>query len=86
MDFVTLLHRFHHSIQFTIEMEKEGRLLFLDILLIRKLGGTLGQTGYRKPTHTNLYMKSLSHHHPAQKWATLSSLAYRAVNVPDKEH
>lgn len=85
-DFVTFLNSFHHSIKFTTELEKEGRHPFLDILLIRKSNGTLVQTIYRKPTHTNLYISSLSHHHPAPKWAALSILVYTAINVANKEH
>ena len=41
------------SIQFTVELEKDGLLPFLDILIKRKSDGSLDITVYRKPTHTD---------------------------------
>lgn len=41
---------------------------------------------YRKPTHGNLYVNNLSHHHLTQKHATLFPLVYRAVNIEDEDH
>ena len=42
------------SIKFTVEVEKEGSLPFLDALLQRKDDGNLDVTVYRKPMHTVL--------------------------------
>jgi hypothetical protein len=33
---------------------------------------------YRKPTHTNLYLNSSSHHHPPNKHAVLCTLVHKA--------
>lgn len=54
--FVTFLNTLHGNIKFTMEVENEGRLLFLDVLIIKKPDGTLGHTLLRKATHTNLYL------------------------------
>jgi hypothetical protein len=57
-------------IKFMMEKE-EGHLPFLDIDNYRKLDDdSLGHKIYRKPTRTNLYLRWVSHHHPAneQSW------------------
>ena len=53
---------FHHHvnkiepcIQFTLEVEKEGQLPFLDVLMKRESDGTVSTTVYRKQTHTDKY-------------------------------
>ena len=48
--------------QFTVEVERDGSLPFLDTLLQRKKAGSLGVTVYRKPTHTDHYLDFQSHH------------------------
>jgi hypothetical protein len=44
----------HPNILFAMEIEKDGRLPFLDILIHRRKDGKLGHSVYRKPTHTDL--------------------------------
>jgi hypothetical protein len=61
--------RNHVNIQFTMETENDGHLPFLDIDTYRKLCSPVGHKVYRKPTHTNLYLNSNSHHHPSNKEA-----------------
>ena len=56
------LNRIRPSIQFTLELEKDGSLPFLDTHLRRKVDGTLDVTVYRKPTHTDRYLNFRSHH------------------------
>ena len=41
------------TIQFTVEVERDGSLLFMDILLRRKDDGSLDGMVCRKPTHTD---------------------------------
>jgi hypothetical protein len=73
----------HPSITFTMKVEENGQLPFLDILICRKEDGILGHTVYRKPTHTDLYLNGQSHHHPSQKAAVLSTLVHRAKLISD---
>ena len=44
------------SIKFTYEVEQDGKLPFLDILLERTDSGGLKLSIYRKPTHTDQYL------------------------------
>ena len=81
--FLTHMNGLHPNIRFTMEIEKDGELPFLDILVYKKQNGGLGHKVYRKPTHTNLYLNGGSHHHPAQKQAVISSLIHRARNISD---
>ena len=50
-DLLHHLNSIHHSIQFTVEVEREGTLPFLDTRLHRRESGDLDITVYRKPTH-----------------------------------
>ena len=51
------------SIRFTYEEETEGKLPFLDTLIVKKEDGTVKLLVYRKPTHTYQYLNYKSHHH-----------------------
>ena len=50
-----LLNSFHSNIKFTIEIEAENKIAFLDILLIRNKD-LVNTTVYRKKTNTDLYI------------------------------
>ncbi|KYN11910.1 hypothetical protein ALC57_15926 [Trachymyrmex cornetzi] len=63
--FLVFLNKQHPNIHFTIDIEENGKLPFLDVLVFKKADGTLGHQVYRKPTHTNRYLHAEWHHHPA---------------------
>ena len=69
------------TIKFTMELEKDGTLPFLDTKLTRREGGTLDVTVFRKPTHTDRYLHFSSHHPASAKRAAVRSLFDRARNV-----
>jgi predicted GIY-YIG superfamily endonuclease len=79
------LNSFHHSIQFTLEEEMNNELAFLDVLIYRHPNGHLGHKVYRKPTHTDEYLKFHSYHHKSQKISVIDSLFNRALRICDKE-
>jgi hypothetical protein len=83
--FLNHMNEQHRSIKFTMEMEKDGTLPFLDILIYRKEDGSLGHRVYRKPTHTNLYLNGRSHHHPSQRRGVISTLLHRARSIANEE-
>ena len=84
-NFLEHLNGLHKNIQFTMEIEENGRLPFLDIDIYKRKDGSLGHKVYRKRTHTNLYLHQLSHHHPANKHSVLSSLIHRAHALCDQD-
>jgi hypothetical protein len=64
-EFLDHLNNIHPNIKFTMEVEKNPSLPFLDVLVSRRPDSSLGHTVYRKPTHTDLYLHAKSAHHPA---------------------
>ena len=52
------------TIKFTVELEKDGTLAFLDTLLRRNDDGSLDVTIYRKPVHTDWYL-NIQPRHPS---------------------
>jgi hypothetical protein len=49
-----------------MKIEDNGALPFLDVLVTRRLDGTLGHTVYRQPTHTDLHLHAKPEHDPAR--------------------
>jgi hypothetical protein len=82
-DFLQHLNNSHKSIEFAMEAEQNRTLPFVDVLVSRRLDGTLGHTVYRKSTHTDLYLYAKSEHHPAQKRAVLTTLIRRANSTSE---
>ena len=74
-----LLHHLNvcPTIKFTMELEKDGFLSFLNTKLAQREDGTLGVTVFRKQTHTDRY----SHHPVSAKRTAVRSLFDRARNV-----
>ena len=64
-EFLTHLNNQEPTIRFTMELETQGHLPFLDTGLQRRMNGELIISVYRKPTHTDRYLQFHSHH-PAQ--------------------
>ncbi|XP_018401785.1 PREDICTED: uncharacterized protein LOC108778952 [Cyphomyrmex costatus] len=60
--FLNFLNNQHTNIRFTTEIEENGMLPFLDVLVTKKTDNTLGHQVYRKPTHTDRYLHAESHH------------------------
>ena len=84
--FLVHLNNQSDHIKFTMEIEENNCLPFLDVLLTRKTDGTIAWQVYWKKTHIDKYLQADSHHHPSQKLGILNTLAIRAVRIADKEH
>ena len=84
--FLIHLNKQHPNIRFTIDIEENGKLPFLDVLVSKEANGTLGHQVYRKTTHTDRYLHAESHHHPAQKQSVINSLVHRAFAISDRGH
>ena len=73
------------DIQFTREVEEDGKLPFLDCLVSRD-ENTLRTTVYRKPTHTDRLLDESSYNPTSHKATTIKTLTRRAqlvCNTPD---
>ena len=66
------LNSIHSNIKFTIEIEKENQIAFLDILIRNK--DLINTTAYHKKTNTDLYIKWKSFSPNNWKWGTLKTL------------
>uniref|UniRef100_A0AAR5PP89 Reverse transcriptase domain-containing protein n=1 Tax=Dendroctonus ponderosae TaxID=77166 RepID=A0AAR5PP89_DENPD len=71
--FLDHLNKQHTDIQFTMEVEQNHQLAFLDVLVSR-LSNRLNHKVYRKATHTDRYLHKLSNHHPSQKPEIIKTL------------
>ena len=76
--FLHHINNLEESIKFTMEMEDNGKIAFLDALIHRDEGGVLTSTVHRKETHTNRYLHFKSNHPIAHKRSVVSSLLDRA--------
>ena len=61
-----------------MELESNGCLPFLDVLLCRKPDGSICTSVYRKDTHTDKYLDFSSQHPLLHKIATVHTLCSRA--------
>ncbi|XP_055842593.1 uncharacterized protein LOC129909544 [Episyrphus balteatus] len=84
--FLNHLNSVHSKIQFTMEIEENNTLAFLDVKVIKNQDGTLGHNVYRKNTHTDRYLHAASHHHPANFNYVVSALINRAHAICDQNH
>uniref|UniRef100_A0A5S6QJZ5 Reverse transcriptase domain-containing protein n=1 Tax=Trichuris muris TaxID=70415 RepID=A0A5S6QJZ5_TRIMR len=76
---------FPSHISFTVEKETDGKLPFLDCLVIRSSSG-IKTTVYRKTTHSDRYLNYGSHHPPSVFRGIVNGMVNRAINICDKEY
>ena len=81
-DFHEHLNRQNADIQFTKEIEENGKIPFLDCLVTRD-NNKLQTTIYRKPTHTDRLLDQSSHNPTSHKVTTILTLTRRAPLVCD---
>ena len=85
-DFLAHLNSLSQHIKFTIKIEKDGKIPFLDVLLTKKEEGGLGYQVYRKDTHRDKYLHANYHHHPAQNVGIIKTLATIEKQISDADH
>lgn len=83
--FLLLLNSFHDRIQFTMELEDNNKLNFLDIQ-ISKLPEKLDYNIFRKPTCTDTIIPSTSNQSMQIKLSVFHSMIHRLLNFPLNEN
>ncbi|KAL9953141.1 hypothetical protein ACROYT_G040504 [Oculina patagonica] len=81
-DFHKHLNEQNADIQFTREIEENGKLPFLDCLVSRD-NNKIRTTVYRKPTHTDRLLDETSYNPTSHKATTIKTLTRRAQLVCD---
>ena len=84
--FLDHLNSLRPTIQFTMELERDGKLPFLDTLLTRREDGRVNIGIHRKTTHTDRYLQNTSHLPAHVKLWVASCLFHRARTVASTEH
>ena len=74
-----------YNIKFKREEEEDGTLPFLDTFIVREECGSIKVNVYRKPTHTDQYLDSNSHHPLEHKLSVVRTLTHRAQSVVTDE-
>ena len=75
-----ILNSYHINIKFTIEIESENKISFLDVLLIRS-NSLISTKVYRKNTNTDIYINWKSFAPNNWKWEKLKTLVTRVFNI-----
>ena len=76
--FMAELNKIHSHIQWTKEVEENGIIHFLDVLVKRECDGSFTTTVYRKETHSDRYLHFSSNHPLQHKLSGLTTLMFRA--------
>ena len=80
-EFLTHLNNLKPTIRFTMELETDQGLPFLDAHLRKGADGSLVTSVYRKPTHTDRYLQYDSHHPRHMKRGVVKCLFERAQSI-----
>ena len=84
--FLEHLNSQNNNIKFTMEIEDNKSLPFLDVLVSRNKDRSISHQMFRKKTHTDRYLHANSHHFPPQKVGVINTLVTRSLRISDKEH
>ena len=84
LDFLEHLNSIRPCIQFTMELEEDRKLPFLDVMVTRH-DDRLSTSVYRKKTHTDRYIHFSSNHHDRVKRRVIQCLRSRAIRICEAE-
>ena len=80
-----IFDQYHPRINFTMELEKDSKLNFLDISVHRDVDGGISTNWYRKPTYSGRVLNYLSDHPCQHKIGIIKSLNDNAVKLTHKK-
>ena len=83
--FLNILNSLVPSIKFTLEIERDGSLPFLDVN-IHRVNNNFKFSIYRKPTNVCSYVHFYSSHHNKVKLSVFSSMFLRALRICSPEY
>ena len=63
-DFLKHMNNQSNHIKFTMEIQENNFLPFLDVLITKREDGSLSHKVYQKKSHIDRYVHASSHHHP----------------------
>lgn len=81
-DFIRQLNNLYPSIKFTFETETDGKLPFLDLLIIKNNNAELEFDIYRKPTANHRFILNSSNHSLQSKLSCFNSMIHRLLSIP----
>lgn len=81
-EMLMMLNSFQERIQFTMEVEQDDRLPYLDLLLVRE-GNTIITDWYRKSTASNTTLNFLSNHPLQMRKNVAYNMFLRAIGLSD---
>ena len=84
-EIITSLNNFHPNIKFTHEIENQGTIAFLDVLLKKEDNGVVQTSVYRKPTNNSIYIHWDSYAPKQWKVGTLHGIIRRAYEICSTE-
>ncbi|XP_044747082.1 uncharacterized protein LOC123308484 [Coccinella septempunctata] len=79
--FLEHLNSIHRKIKFTMEVQKEGNIKYLDLSITNDNGNHSFQV-YRKPSHTGVVIHNTSFHPFSHRLSSIRSYVYRALALP----
>jgi hypothetical protein len=83
-DFIGHLNSRHPNIMFSMELERDRQLSFLDVLVNQCPDNSLGYVVYREATHIDRYLQAASHHKSAHKMSVITTLMDGVKKVCDE--
>ena len=80
-DFHRYLNNIDQNMSFTIELENNNKLNFLDLTIEKRIPNLVFNI-FRKTTNSNTIITADSNHSMQHKLAAFNSMIYRATNIP----
>ncbi|XP_037041507.1 uncharacterized protein LOC119078137 [Bradysia coprophila] len=80
---INILNSVNHRIQFTSEVEKDGQIPFLDVIVFRNNDGTIGTRWYSKPSSSNRLLNFFSNHPFQHKTGVIDNAINRIFGLSE---